>query len=144
MTYTDVNPHACCNWPRLEDAYAASRRPLHPQASPYLTNNDGLRWKTDDRPPVNGPPTTALILLLSKHSTPPLPNTCPAPSAATLTILTLMPLVPLMPLMIVTKLLYLYGSVQGLFVSMFPPASYVEGTSLTTSLRYQDSCLEIS
>jgi len=20
MTYTAVNPHACCNWPRLEDA----------------------------------------------------------------------------------------------------------------------------
>ena len=72
-----------------EDAHAAARPQQHPHASPDLTNNDRLRWKTDDRPPVNGPPTTALILLLSKHSTPPLPNTCPAPSAATLTILSL-------------------------------------------------------
>ena len=29
-------------------------------------------------------------------------------------------------------------------VKRFPVASYVEGPSLTTSLRYQDSCLEIS
>jgi hypothetical protein len=30
-----------------------------PHASPYLTNNDRLRWKTDFRLPANGPPTTA-------------------------------------------------------------------------------------
>jgi hypothetical protein len=38
------------------------------------------------------------------------------------------------------------GSAQGLSFSLFmvPPDSYVEGTSLTTSLRYQDSRLEIS
>ena len=73
MTYTAVNPHACCNWPRPEDAHTAARPPqrllnqvpinniisLHPHASPHLTNNDGLRWKTDGQPPVNGPPTTA-------------------------------------------------------------------------------------
>jgi hypothetical protein len=59
MTYTAVNPHACCNWPRPEDAHATARPPPHPHASPHLTNNDGLRWKTDGRPPANGPPTTA-------------------------------------------------------------------------------------
>jgi hypothetical protein len=37
---------------------------------------------------------------------------------------------------------YAAGAASVLF--MFPPASYVEGTSLTTSLRYQDSRLEIS
>jgi hypothetical protein len=57
MTYTAVNPHACCNWPRPEDAHAAARPPPHPHASPHLTNNDGLRWKTDGLPPTNGPPT---------------------------------------------------------------------------------------
>ena len=57
MTYTAVNPHACCNWPRPEDAHAAARSPPHPHASPHLTNNGGLRWKTDGRPPANGPPT---------------------------------------------------------------------------------------
>jgi hypothetical protein len=38
------------------------------------------------------------------------------------------------------------GSIQGLcfFLFIFPLASYVEGMSLTTSLRYQDSRLEIS
>jgi len=47
MTYTAVNPHACCNWPRPEDAHAAARPPLHPRImAPHLTNNDGLRWKT--------------------------------------------------------------------------------------------------
>ena len=24
MTYTAINPHACCNWPRPEDAHASS------------------------------------------------------------------------------------------------------------------------
>jgi hypothetical protein len=57
MTYTAVNPHACCNRPRPEDAHAAARSPPHPHASPHLTNSDGLRWKTDGRPPANGPPT---------------------------------------------------------------------------------------
>jgi hypothetical protein len=49
---------ALCNWPRPEDAHAAARPPPHPHASLHLTNNDGLRWKTDGRPPANGPPTT--------------------------------------------------------------------------------------
>jgi hypothetical protein len=60
MTYTAVNPHACCNRPRpeyTEDAHAAARPPPHPHASPHLTNSDGLCWKTDGRPPANGPPT---------------------------------------------------------------------------------------
>jgi hypothetical protein len=57
MTYTDVNPHACCNRPRPEDAHAAARPPPHPHASPHLTNIDGLRWKTDGRPPANDSPT---------------------------------------------------------------------------------------
>jgi hypothetical protein len=57
MTYTAVNPHACCNRPRPEDAHAAARSPPHPHASPHLTNSYGLRWKTDGRPPANGPPT---------------------------------------------------------------------------------------
>jgi hypothetical protein len=50
-------------------------------------------------------------------------------------------------LMIASEFLFAFvGSVQGLFffLYMFPLASYVEGTSLTTSLRYQDSRLEIS
>ena len=29
------------------------RQPPHPHASPHLTNNDGLRWQTDGRPPAN-------------------------------------------------------------------------------------------
>jgi hypothetical protein len=40
MTYTVVNPHACCNWPRPEDAHADVRQPPHPHASPHLTNNN--------------------------------------------------------------------------------------------------------
>jgi hypothetical protein len=59
MTYTAVNPHACCNGPRPEDAYAAARPPPHSQAAPHFTNNDRLRWKTDCRPPANAPHTTA-------------------------------------------------------------------------------------
>jgi hypothetical protein len=57
MTYTAVNPHACCNGDGPEDAHTAARPPSHPHASPHLTNSDGLRWKTDSRPPANGPPT---------------------------------------------------------------------------------------
>ena len=43
----------------------------------------------------------------------------------------------------------LVGSVQGLFSCFslslrFPPASHVEGSSLTTSLRYQDAVLAAS
>jgi hypothetical protein len=36
----------------------ASRPPPHPHASTHVTNNDGLCWKTDGRPPANSPPTT--------------------------------------------------------------------------------------
>ena len=49
MTYTAVNPHACCNGPLPKDAHAAhaaARPPPHPHAAPHLTNNDRLRWKT--------------------------------------------------------------------------------------------------
>ena len=35
MTYTAVNPHACCNWPRPEDAHAVARSPPHPHASTH-------------------------------------------------------------------------------------------------------------
>jgi hypothetical protein len=48
----------------------------------------------------------------------------------------------ILTLMIASEFLFAFvGSVQGLFffLFMFPPASYVEGTSLTTSLCYQDS-----
>jgi hypothetical protein len=38
-----------------------------------------------------------------------------------------MPLVPLMPLLIVTKLLYLYGSVQGLFISLYVSPGFIHG-----------------
>ncbi len=40
MTYTAVNPHACCNWPRPEDAHAAARSPPHPHAllTPIICN----------------------------------------------------------------------------------------------------------
>ena len=50
-------------------------------------------------------------------------------------------------IIIVTEFSFSFvGSVQGLFVLSlcFPPVFYVEGTSLTTSFRYQDSRLEIS
>jgi hypothetical protein len=70
MTYTTVNPHACCNRPRPEDAHAAARPPQHPHASPHLTNSDGLRWKTDGRPPANGPPTATLQQRRHSPSTP--------------------------------------------------------------------------
>jgi hypothetical protein len=36
MTYTAVNPHACCNWPRPEDADASARQPPHPLGSFFL------------------------------------------------------------------------------------------------------------
>jgi uncharacterized membrane protein YgaE (UPF0421/DUF939 family) len=58
-----------------------------------------------------------------------------------------MPPALLLTLMIASEFLFAFvGSVQGLFffLFMFPPASYVEGKSLTTSFRYQDSRLEIS
>jgi hypothetical protein len=48
-------------------------------------------------------------------------------------------------LMIAYEFLFAFvGSVQGLFffLFMFPPASYVEGTSLTTSLDYQTRVLK--
>jgi hypothetical protein len=57
MTYTAVNPHACCNRPRPEDAHATVCPPPHPHASPHLTNRDRLCWKTDGRQPANGPHT---------------------------------------------------------------------------------------
>ncbi len=87
MTYTAVNPHACCNWPRPEDAHAAACSPPHPHASPHLTNNDGLRWKTDGRPPANGPPTATPQQRRHSPSTPargqprpPTPRPSPQPT----------------------------------------------------------------
>jgi hypothetical protein len=84
MTYTAVNPHACCNRPRPEDAHAAARPPPHPHASPHLTNSDGLRWKTDGRPPANGPPTATPQQRRHSPSTPargpPRPPCTPRPS----------------------------------------------------------------
>jgi hypothetical protein len=81
-------------------------------------------------------------------------NTSPARSLVTVTLMLMqMPMMMTMPLplpltlMIVTEFSFAFvGSAQGLSFSlfMFPPDSYVEGTSLTTSLRYQDSRLEIS
>jgi hypothetical protein len=70
MTYTAVNLHSCCNWPRPEDAHDTARPPPHPHASTHLTNNDGLRWKTDGRPPANGPPTATPQQRLHSPSTP--------------------------------------------------------------------------
>ena len=87
MAYTAVNPHACCNWPRPEDAHAAARSPPHPHASPHLTNNDRLRWKTDGRPPANGPPTATPQQRRHSPSTPargpprpPTPRPSPQPT----------------------------------------------------------------
>jgi hypothetical protein len=87
MTYTVVNPHACCNWPRPEDTHADARPPPHPHASPHLTNNDGLRWKTDGRPPANGPPTATPQQRRHSPSTPargpprpPTPRPSPQPT----------------------------------------------------------------
>jgi hypothetical protein len=83
MTYTAVNPHACCNRPRPEDAHTDARPSPHPHASPHLTNNDGLRWKTDGLPPANGPPTATPQQRRHSPSTPargpPRPST-PRPS----------------------------------------------------------------
>jgi hypothetical protein len=52
MTYTAaVNPHACGNGPRPEDAHDAVRPPQHPpHTATNRTNNDRLRRKTDVRP----------------------------------------------------------------------------------------------
>ena len=58
MTYTAGNPHVCCNWPRPKDAHTAALPPPHPHKSTHLTNNNRLCWKTDGRPPANGPPKT--------------------------------------------------------------------------------------
>jgi hypothetical protein len=54
-----------------------------------------------------------------------------------------MTLPPPMNQMIEPEYLFVFvGSVQGFFFfSMFPQASYVEGTSLTTSHGYQDARL---
>jgi hypothetical protein len=38
MTYTDVNPHACCNGPRPEDAHADTCPTPHPHTLTHLTN----------------------------------------------------------------------------------------------------------
>ena len=60
MTYTAVNPHACCNWSRPKDAHAAARQPPHPHASPvkmrgrtifYLgspVRATAMKWKAVD------------------------------------------------------------------------------------------------
>ncbi len=82
---------------------------------------------------------TGTILLLSKHSTQTVQNTGPAPSPATRTILKLMPRVPLMPLaplMIVTKLLYLSGSVQGLIISLYVSPGFLHGGPVTDNLSW--------
>jgi hypothetical protein len=51
--YTAVNQHACCNWPRPEDAHATSAR------TNKRHHHHGLHWKTDGLPPAKGPPTTS-------------------------------------------------------------------------------------
>jgi hypothetical protein len=79
MTYTAVNPHACCNGPRPEDAHAVARPPPHRYALTHLSNNDRLRWKTDGRPPANGPPTTAPQQRRHRPSSPALAQTPHAP-----------------------------------------------------------------
>jgi hypothetical protein len=56
-----------------------------------------------------------------------------------------MPQALLHPMIVTEFLLPLWGAYREFFfLFMFPLASYVEGMSLTTSLRYQDSRLEIS
>jgi hypothetical protein len=88
--------------------------------------------------------------ILFPRSTRPLPSCCPARSAVpAMLILMPMTMLPglLLPLMISSEFLFAFvGIVKGLFFFLFmsPLASYVEGTSLTTSLQYQDSRLEIS
>jgi hypothetical protein len=67
-----------------------------------------------------------------------------SPVTLTMTMTPTMTLLPPRNRMIEPEYLFvLVGSVQGIFFffSMFPQASSVEGTSLTTSLRYQDSRL---
>ena len=70
MTYTAVNQHACCNWPRPEDSHADTHPPQHPHALTHLTNNDRLHWKTDGLPPANGPPTATPQQRCHSPSTP--------------------------------------------------------------------------
>jgi hypothetical protein len=59
-----------------------------------------------------------------------------------------MPMLLMMPLtlmLVIEFLLPLWGAYRVYFsLSLFPLPSSVEGTSLTTSFRYQDSRLEIS
>jgi hypothetical protein len=96
--------------------------------------------------------TTGTTLYLSTHSTWSPQNSLPAQFAVTvmpMPIPTLMTMPPALPLhlMIVTEfLLPLWGEYRVcFFLSIcFPPTFYVEGTSLTTSFRYQDSYVEIS
>jgi hypothetical protein len=85
MTYTTVNPHACCNRPRPEDAHTAARPPPNPHASPHLTNSDGLRWKTDGRPPANGPPTATPQPIHTSPGPTQTPHTPTEPTAAATT-----------------------------------------------------------
>ena len=69
-----------------------------------------------------------------------------APGPLTPMLLTISPLSLILTLTLVRPEFFslsLVGSVQGLFSCFslslrFPPASHVEGSSLTTSLRYQD------
>ena len=61
--HISTNDLHCCKPARLLQLAPSGGRPRRrppaaaPHASPHLTNNDGLRWKTDGRPPANGPPT---------------------------------------------------------------------------------------
>jgi len=87
---------------------------------------------------------TGKTRILFPRSTRQLPSSCPARFAVTampiLPSMT-MPLALLLTLMIAPEFLFAFvGSVLGLFffLFMFPLASYVEGTSLTTPHRYQD------
>jgi hypothetical protein len=56
MTYTVVNPHACYNGPRPEDAHAAARPPPHPHAAPHLTNIDRRTGRPIAGRQQTGPP----------------------------------------------------------------------------------------
>ena len=75
----------------------------------------------------------------------PSPDRSPVTQTMTMTLTMTSPL----PMNRMTELKYFWFlweayRVSVFFLFMFPPTSHVEGLSLTTSLRYQDSCLEIS
>ena len=85
MTFTDENPHACCNGPRPEDAHDTVLQLLHPHTLTHLTNKDRMNWKTN---PWQAHNCTSAKTPLHIHTSPgpdQNPHTPPKPAEATTT-----------------------------------------------------------